>query len=84
MVGNIFQDSFDVFKEVVATWESFEEFVPKFQKIAENIAKIGKKSYIANKPGHGFNVLNHADFHTRNILVKQNQERRIESFSFVS
>ena len=80
----MYKDSFQAFVQVVATWEGFEDFVPKIEYFAENLKKLGKESFVANKPNYGFNVLNHGDFHMRNILVQLNPEKYIDSFLFVA
>lgn len=80
----MFEDSFKAFIEVLSTWEGFEDFVPKIKNLAKNIREYGQKAYIPNKPGHGYNVLNHGDFHLRNILLKINPEKVIDEFRFVS
>jgi hypothetical protein len=58
--------------------------LPKLEHLIENIGAIGVKSYTQNPKGCGFNVLNHGDFHLRNILIKRDAEQRIENVSFVS
>lgn len=78
-----FQDTFQAFREVVKTWDGFEMFESKLELFTENIAKIGRNCYVPNKPGQGYNVLNHGDFHLRNTLQRMNSENRVESFRFV-
>jgi hypothetical protein len=58
--------------------------LPKLDNLIKNIGEIGKKCYSPNKRGSGFNVLNHGDLHLRNILIKANDDNRIERFNFVS
>lgn len=84
LLEEFFQDTLVVFKESIATWEGFEHFLPKIDYLQKNLAEIGKRSYRANKPGQGYNVLNHGDFHLRNILFKTNEQKRLEDFYFVS
>lgn len=76
-------DALVTFKDVLKTWEGFDEYLPRLDKLIENIYKIGKAAYAANKPGNGYNVLNHGDFHIRNLLVKINEKKRFESVRFV-
>jgi Ecdysteroid kinase-like family len=78
-----FRDAIQAFREVVETWEGYEIYLPKLDNLIRNIGEMGRKCYIANKNGCGFNVLNHGDLHSRNILIKANAERRIEHFYFV-
>jgi ASC-1-like (ASCH) protein len=84
IVVDLFKDAFEAFTQVLATWEGFEDILPKVLRFEKSIQSIGKKCYTANEPGHGYNVLNHADFHPRNTLMKMNAENRVESFYFVS
>jgi len=79
-----FEDSVAVFIEVLQTWEGFEDLTEKFELWKHQITAIGRRSYTANKPGSGYNVLNHGDFHTRNILMKPNEDNKQSSISFVS
>ena len=39
--------------------------------------------YKPNKPGAGYNVLNHGDFHIKNLLFKHDLEERFEDVYFV-
>lgn len=76
-------DTLVIFKEVLKTWTGFAEYLPRLDKLIENIFKIGNAAYSINKPGDGYNVLNHGDFHLRNLLVKTNEQNRFESIRFV-
>lgn len=77
------RDTLRAFVEVLSSWEGCESYIPKVEKLITDIGEIGKKLYTANAKGCGFNVLNHGDFHMRNILIKANGEQHIESFNFV-
>jgi hypothetical protein len=77
-------DELVCFKEVVSTWEGFEDYVPRLEYLIKNSSKLGSKCYKRNKPGFGYNVLNHGDFHSRNLLTKFNSDtNRLEKFQFV-
>lgn len=52
------------------TWTGYESIVEKFEKILENINISGKKMFTANSPEDGYNVLNHGDFHGKNVMFK--------------
>jgi aminoglycoside phosphotransferase (APT) family kinase protein len=82
-VDFFFRDTIKAFREVVAGWEGFDEYVPKVERLVTNIEAIGRQSYAPNAKGCGFNVLNHGDLHLRNILIRDDSERRVESFYFV-
>lgn len=74
----------EAFKECVATWEGFEQYVSNIEDHLAHLVENGKISHSANKSGQGYNVLNHGDFHSRNILFKLNGEKRLQNFYFVS
>lgn len=79
----LFGNSVSVFMEVLETWDGYQEFIPKIEKYMEQIGEIGQKVYTVNETNNGYNVLNHGDFHTRNILIKLNSEKRLQQFCFV-
>lgn len=83
-VNAFYLETLLIFKEVLQTWDGYKDFQPKLDHLIENMSEIGRQSYIRNKPGCGYNVLNHGDFHSRNVLLKYNAEKRIEKFFFVS
>lgn len=84
LLRDFFEDSLVIFRKVLETWEESRYFLPKLEYLRKNIGAIGRKAYTANKPGNGYNVLNHGDFHMRNLLLKNNAENRIEKLFFVS
>lgn len=84
LVEAYFIDSVRAFKEVVVSWAGYESFVPKIEYLINNICEIGKRSFVRNRPGSGYNVLNHGDFHLRNILLKFNAETsKLDGFRLV-
>lgn len=67
----------DTFTEVLASWEGYEEYVDKFKAFRESFIEKGKQFY---KPdANGYNVLNHGDFHVKNLMFKKNGDK-IEDF----
>jgi hypothetical protein len=73
-----------ILKDVVATWEGYEDYVPRLEYIAKHAVEIGRNCYIKNKPGVGYNVLNHGNLHFLNILTKQCEKtKQLEDFQFV-
>lgn len=84
VMKEFFNDFLHAFKEAIATWgKEYEMYQPKMDNLIENLGRTGRKSYTANNPGHGYNVLNHGDFHSRNIIAKNNADNRLDSFYFV-
>ena len=76
--------TFRDFRSVVETWEGYEKYLPKIDNLINNLPAIGRKLYTPNKPGHGYNVLNHGDFHLRNLLFKFDENKKIQDLLFVS
>ncbi|XP_037030046.1 uncharacterized protein LOC119069927 [Bradysia coprophila] len=79
----LYNTSVNVFKEVLETWDGYQEFIPKIERYMEQIGEIGRKSHSINKANYGYNVLNHGDFHTRNLLVKLNSKQNLQQFCLI-
>lgn len=58
------------FIEALKTWQGYEVYVEKFENILKNFIELGRKNTAPNKVGKGYNVLNHGDFHAKNIMFK--------------
>jgi hypothetical protein len=84
IIDAFFAPTFNAFKASVASWEGYEEFIPKIEKFIENLSEIGKACDEKNQRGIGYNVLNHVDFHCRNLLTKYNEFNRLEKLKFVN
>ncbi|XP_037924919.1 uncharacterized protein LOC119660439 isoform X2 [Hermetia illucens] len=71
-VMTFFRDGFGYFKELVDTLPGFEEASEKLSKISfEKIVEKCKQS--VNAPG-SYNVLNHGDYHIKNMMFKGKNE----------
>lgn len=79
-----FQDTIKIFRDVIQSWKGFEDYLSRVDYLLEHTGEIGRKSYTPNNIGHGFNVLNHGDFHMRNILIRNDVNKRLEDSCFVS
>lgn len=84
LVDLFFRNSVEIFQEVLSTWEGCDEYLEKLDNLKEHLSEIGSSCYAANHPQRGYNVLNHGDFHLRNILVKTDKQNRWDRLSFVS
>lgn len=80
MVEGMFRHSFRTFNDQVKTWEGFEEYSPKIENFMDTFMDKCIKIYEANSH---YNVLNHGDHHTKNLLVKKDGDR-ITDICFVS
>jgi thiamine kinase-like enzyme len=67
----------DAFVEVLEEWGGYEEYVEKLKIFKASFEQKGQELYKPNP--NGFNVLNHGDFHVKNLLFKKN-EGKIEDF----
>lgn len=83
MVKKFVISNVETFLKELKTWPGYEIYVPKLQNLIENLYKIGQRIYSANKNGFGFNVLNHGDFHMKNILLAKNAEQKLKDLYFV-
>lgn len=80
----LFGKSLAGFAEAVSEWEGYEKYVPHLEVFKKNYLSKVLKTYKPNRSQFGFNVLNHAGFHIRNLLFKKDADGKIEDFKFVS
>lgn len=73
-------EPFDVLCQVLSTWGGMDEYVVKLKRFRETYIEMGKRLYEPDP--NGYNVLNHGDFHIKNLLFKLNGET-IEDFNFL-
>lgn len=81
MADMMFDQGLDAFIEVAKEEGGFERFIPKLEAFKKTYLNKALESY--SSKGHAFNVLNHGDFHTKNLLLKKNDEDKVEKFCFV-
>lgn len=79
-----FQQSLEAFIDVAKEWEGFEKYIPNLEKFTTEYLSRCIKTYTPNPIGSGYNVLNHADFHLKNMLFKKNADGAIDDFYFVN
>lgn len=80
----LFGKALSGFADVVSEWEGFEHYGPHLEALKSNYLSKVLKTYKPNRNEFGFNVLNHADFHVRNVLFKKDDFGKMEDFKFVS
>lgn len=78
------RESLQTFRDVVASWNDCEGYLGKLDSLTGNFSDIGNKCFMPNSSKQGYNVLNLGDFRMKNIMVKRNQDREVESLRFVS
>lgn len=85
LANNTFlQDNFNAFADEIGLWR------PKYTAVAEKLVKLKptfverlKPIYTVTKPGIGYNVLNHGDFHIKNMLFKKTENGSLDAVRFV-
>lgn len=70
----------DTLAEVLESWGGYEEYVEKLKTYRNTFLERGQKLYEPDV--NGYNVLNHGDFHIKNLLFKQNEDK-IEDLYFL-
>lgn len=80
----MFTESFDIITEVMSKWDGFQQFIEPIKQFKTCYAELGLKSYTPNSGLGAFNVLNHGDFHFKNMLYKMNNDGEIDDFIAVS
>lgn len=84
MVDMMFTQGIDAFIDVAKELGGFERYIPKLVTFKSTFPSKALKTYTPNRNDCGYNVLNHADFHTKNVLFKKSADGSIEDFNFVS
>lgn len=74
------------FIEKLKTFPDFQEYVPKLEKIIKDYNTKLLRTFRVNPTDDGYNVLNHGDFHAKNIMFKnmdsENPEMILLDFQF--
>lgn len=80
----LFTHGLHAFTSIAKEWEGYEKFIPHLEKFKENYKSKASKTYEKNSEGFGFNVLNHTDFHIKNLLFKKHADGSLDDLYFVS
>lgn len=83
MVDMIFGQGLDAFIDVANEVGGFEKFLPNLESFKDQFLDKTLRTYMPNRSDEGYNVLNHADFHVKNMLFKKHANDSIEDFLFV-
>lgn len=78
--------SFGLAAHVLKDWgKDFEVYADRITTLLPSLLPKVMKIYKANPPGQGFNVLNHGDFHVKNIMFNTDQTvKDADKLRFVS
>lgn len=70
-----------LFIDEVKTWDGFETVHEKLEELFKKFEERGSKVYT---PSVGYNVLNHGDFHYKNMAFKKDDIGKLSDVLFVS
>lgn len=62
---DMFMMNVNPFLDEIKTWPGYEKYAEKIEKMLENHNEKGRKTF-SKSPG--YNVLNHGDFHSKNMM----------------
>lgn len=84
MTAGLLEIALSAFIDVAKTWDEFEKFIPNLQSFQKTWLQQVTKTYTTNTSDFAYNVLNHADFHLKNIMFKKSADGSVEDFYIVS
>lgn len=64
-----------ILTDVLKSWPGYELYALKFKQIQVNFLSRGCEIYTQNDGIDGYNVLNHGDFHYKNIMVNRDEDK---------
>ncbi|XP_070489867.1 uncharacterized protein [Chironomus tepperi] len=73
-INMLFDKPLRIFIEVLSSWIGYEKYVEPLKAFRKNFASLGLKSYKPHKGSTTINVLNHGDFHSRNVLFRRDMD----------
>lgn len=76
--GKFLLESIDAFAEAVESWGDHDEYVSKIKDFRANFLENGKRLYEPDVDG--YNVLNHGDFHIKNLLFKKEDDKLVDFY----
>ncbi|XP_050079388.1 uncharacterized protein LOC126567200 [Anopheles maculipalpis] len=79
----MFGKNLTAFIEALRTWDGCEQFVVPFERVAADYCDRLHNIYSCKTPGRVYNVLNHGDFHAKNLLHHFNDEGAIVDTRFL-
>lgn len=83
MADVMFNQSLEAFIDVAKEWPQFEKYIPHLEKFKKRYWNLGIKTYTPNRTNFGYNVLNHADFHLKNMMFRKTADGAIDDFYMV-
>lgn len=78
IVSKMFSDNFQFLADKLKSWPGYEIIGEKIEAIKSQVMKKGIELSAPNKSGVGYNVLNHGDFHCKNMMFKKDEQNIIK------
>ncbi|KFB37119.1 AGAP003765-PA-like protein [Anopheles sinensis] len=79
----MFGKNLKAFVDALRTWDGCEKFVAPFERATSDYCDRLHNIYSYQTPGRLYNVLNHGDFHSKNLLHQFNDENGIVATRFL-
>ncbi|XP_070508925.1 uncharacterized protein [Chironomus tepperi] len=71
---SFFGEGYKTLLTVMSKWNGFERYIEPIRQLSETYREKGLKSYSPNTGPGAWNVLNHGDFHLKNMLYKMDKD----------
>lgn len=78
------KNNVNLFIDEIKTWDGFEMITEKLENFVGKFEANGEKVFQTNGSTDGFNVLNHGDFHIKNMVFKKDSGGKLSDVLFVS
>lgn len=72
-----FSPMFTSYIDAICSWDGFEEIRPQLQAFKASFKDQYQKVFTPNPDPNGFNVLNHGDFHGKNLMHFLDDQQRV-------
>lgn len=73
---SMFRPMFSSYIDAICSWDDFKDIHPRLQEFKATFMDQYKQVYTPNPGSEGYNVLNHGDFHGKNLLHLLDDQRR--------
>ncbi|XP_035775524.1 uncharacterized protein LOC118457786 [Anopheles albimanus] len=79
----MFSNNLKAFVKALRTWKGYEHIADPLERTVEDYHERLHNIYCCETPGRTYNVLNHGDFHPKNLLHQFNDEGAIVDSRFL-
>ena len=84
MIDKFIGINFGFVSEFAKEWKDEPEIAEKLELLKDSYLEKLRKVFTPNREVRGYNVLNHADFHYKNLMFKRNEEGKLGDIMMVS